>query len=296
MFQTNNSDFRRYHNTFIGPFRAIGHIYLDRGIRGLFQGHSATLIRIFPYGSIKFVAYEQFRSILVPTAREEVGWRRFTAGSLAGLTSVLLTYPLEVIRVRLAWETNNRERLTFTSITRNIYHERARPASSSTTTAVAPSGIYNFYRGFAPTVAGMLPYAGVSFLVHDMMGDLLRSPSFAPYTLLSSSSTTSQRSRARKPLKSWAELTAGGVAGLVAQTMSYPLETVRRRMQIGGAIGRGEIIGFWDTVTKIWNTRGPRGFFLGLTIGYVKITPMVATSFFVSIFRHLRCSNVTIGL
>jgi hypothetical protein len=30
---------------------------------GLFQGHSVTLIRIFPYAAIKFVAYEQYRAV-----------------------------------------------------------------------------------------------------------------------------------------------------------------------------------------------------------------------------------------
>jgi solute carrier family 25 protein 16 len=38
-------------------------IYKNAGFMGLFQGHSATLIRIFPYAAIKFVAYEQYRAV-----------------------------------------------------------------------------------------------------------------------------------------------------------------------------------------------------------------------------------------
>lgn len=30
---------------------------------GLYQGHSVTLLRIFPYAAIKFVAYEQYRAV-----------------------------------------------------------------------------------------------------------------------------------------------------------------------------------------------------------------------------------------
>lgn len=33
-------------------------IYREGGIRALLQGHSMTLLRIYPYASIKFMAYE----------------------------------------------------------------------------------------------------------------------------------------------------------------------------------------------------------------------------------------------
>lgn len=44
-------------------FRASKDIYAETGIRGLLQGHSATLIRIFPYAAIKFMAYDQIHSV-----------------------------------------------------------------------------------------------------------------------------------------------------------------------------------------------------------------------------------------
>jgi len=42
-----------------GALRAGKEIYKDGGFRGLFQGHSATLLRVFPYAAIKFMAYDQ---------------------------------------------------------------------------------------------------------------------------------------------------------------------------------------------------------------------------------------------
>jgi solute carrier family 25 protein 16 len=54
-------------NTVLGSFRgmanAVGQIYRSNGIRGLYQGHSATLLRIFPYAGIKFMAYEQLHQV-----------------------------------------------------------------------------------------------------------------------------------------------------------------------------------------------------------------------------------------
>jgi hypothetical protein len=53
--------------TWSGAFRAGAQIYKDSGTVGLFQGHSATLLRIFPYAAIKFLAYDEVRNVR-PTA------------------------------------------------------------------------------------------------------------------------------------------------------------------------------------------------------------------------------------
>ncbi len=280
-------------------------IYSQNGALGLFRGHSATLLRIFPYASIKFLAYEQIRHILIKSKEQETKLRRFASGSSAGITSVFFTYPLEVIRVRLAFETKRDSRSSLKGICKQIYHEHPPLPSNTTSTrassvlAASPSaiaatasstvqqitprsGLANFYRGFSPTMWGMLPYAGMSFLTHDTSGDWLRHPSIAKYTTLPSTAASSSVDPYKPAqLKVWAELLSGGFAGLVSQTASYPLEVIRRRMQVGGAVGDGHRLGMAETARTIWSERGFKGFWVGLTIGYIKVVPMVATSFFV---------------
>ena len=273
------------------------------GARGLFRGHSATLLRIFPYAAIKFQAYEQIRAVVIPAPEYETAWRRLFSGSAAGVTSVFVTYPLEVIRVRLAFETKADEgKVGLRRICRRIYHEqsprlpsvlsKATPINGGAAATVATaatellpqaprSGLTNFYRGFSPTLFGMLPYAGVSFLTHDTMHDVLRYPKIAPYTTLPSSSSPTSNPQNRSPLKSWAQLLAGGLAGLVSQTAAYPFEVVRRRMQVGGAVGDGHRLGMGEVTRLVWKERGMGGFFVGLGIGYLKVVPMVAVSFWV---------------
>jgi solute carrier family 25 protein 16 len=266
----------------------------------LFRGHSATLLRIFPYAAIKFLAYEQIRAVVIPRKDKETPLRRLISGSLAGVTSVFFTYPLEVVRVRLAFETKKDARHTFRSICKHIYNEGKygkaavaaadpclNPASATTPAAAAAAagvrpvrtfGLANFYRGFTPTILGMLPYAGMSFLTHDTAGDLLRHPLIARYTTLPRPANAPPGKAA--PLRSWAELLAGGIAGLVSQTASYPLEVIRRRMQVGGAVGDGHRMRIGETAKLIMRERGFRGFYVGLTIGYAKVVPMVAASFY----------------
>ena len=52
--------------TWTGVFRASKDIYAETGVRGLLQGHSATLLRIFPYAAIKFMAYDKFHIVSSP--------------------------------------------------------------------------------------------------------------------------------------------------------------------------------------------------------------------------------------
>lgn len=307
-------------------------IYRGDGVRGLFRGHSATLLRVFPYGGIKFLAYEQIRTRMIPDKTHETVIRRFMSGSLAGMTSVFFTYPLEIIRVRMAFETKREGRASLTNTVRKIYNEHppaprtnggaaairaagiSNPlsatiaATTATVHTVTPRyGMANFFRGFTATLCGMLPYAGASFLTHDTASDLLRHPAIAAYTtipgtagsdysytstphsplktLTSNSPAPSKRqsSDPQKPpqLRSWAELSSGGIAGFVSQTVSYPLEVIRRRMQVGGVVGDGHRLGMAEVTASIWRERGFRGYFVGLGIGYVKVVPMVAVSFFV---------------
>ncbi|KAJ5480436.1 hypothetical protein N7530_005945 [Penicillium desertorum] len=262
LFQTSHSHFTQYSTHWDGLIKAARHIRTSYGISALFKGHSASLVRVFPYAGINFLAYEQFRVAIITLGapEKEAPWRRFLCGSMAGATATLVTYPLELIRTRLAFETVKKNPSSWLGISRKIYFEGGSGSFS------------NLYRGIAPTMLGILPYAGTSFLTHDLLRDLARTPALAPYTLEAQAQSSTR-------LTAVAQLTCGAVAGIVAQTVSYPIDIIRRRMQV-------EDVG--DTKSSILKTarcifleRGVRGFYIGLTIGYVKMAPMVATSFYV---------------
>lgn len=232
--------------------------------------------------------------MLMPTAKEETGKRRFLAGSLAGITSALFTYPLELIRVRLAFESHHdpNDRASLMRTIRQIYREPPlplkppasgssappRPILASTAAAAAAAtsatahvpvqpSLTHFYRGIWPTLFGIVPYAGTSFVVWG----------FLKYDLLPRYLTYETRERHRAGL----DLLAGGIAGALGQTAAYPLDIVRRRMQVApatesGARARAD---FWSTAQGILRQSGWRGFFVGLSIGYLKVAPMNAVSF-----------------
>jgi solute carrier family 25 (mitochondrial carrier protein), member 16 len=282
LFQTSNPLYAKYSGSWLGFTTALRGIYNQDGVVGLYRGHSATLLRIFPYAGIKFLAYEQIRHSIIPSPEYENPIRQFISGSLAGCVSVFFTYPLEVIRVRLAFETKREGRTSLVNICRRIYNEHPTvpiPAGEGVVSLkpIPLAGLANFFRGFTATICGMIPYAGSSFLVHDNASDLLRSKPLARYTTIAGSGKDSKKPQ----LKAWAELTSGGLAGLISQTVSYPLEVIRRRMQVGGVVGDGHRLRMGEVAKGILVEKGFRGFFVGLGIGYLKVIPMVATSFLV---------------
>ena len=96
------------------------------------------------------------------------------------MTSVTFTYPLELIRVRMAFhsriesESATRARPSFLRAMSHIYHEGATSRTISPSNTISKRSfeylpILKFYRGFTVSMVGMIPYAGTSFLTWDFL-------------------------------------------------------------------------------------------------------------------------------
>ncbi|XP_053991725.1 mitochondrial coenzyme A transporter SLC25A42 isoform X5 [Hylaeus anthracinus] len=128
------------------------------GLLSLWRGNSATMVRIIPYSAVQFTAHEQWKRVLgVNGSERDKPGLNFLAGALAGVTSQGSTYPLDLMRARMA-VTHKDEYRTLRQIFVRIYMEE---------------GVMAYYRGFTATLLGVIPYAGCSFFTYDLLRNML---------------------------------------------------------------------------------------------------------------------------
>ena len=83
------------------------------------------------------------------------------------------------------------------------------------------------------------------------------------------------RVRCRSKQNPVANLLLGGMAGIVAATVCYPLDTIRRRMQMKGVVYANQL----DAFAKIYAGEGLRGFYRGWAANTMKVVPQNAIRF-----------------
>ncbi|KAK7805177.1 hypothetical protein U0070_004303 [Myodes glareolus] len=162
-----------------------------------------------------------------------------------GTTAASLTYPLDLVRARMA--------VTPKEMYSNIFHVFIRISREE--------GLKTLYFGFTPTVLGVIPYAGLSFFTYESLKSLHREYSGRPQPY---------------PFE---RMVFGACAGLIGQSASYPLDVVRRRMQTAGVTGhqRGSIL---NTLRSIIREEGAvRGLYKGLSMNWLKGPIAVGISF-----------------
>lgn len=245
----------------LGILSTVSHVVTREGLQGLFRGNSAQMVRIFPYAATQFASYEQYKVYL----QKQFGchhWTKLVAGSMAGMTAVLLTYPLDVIRARLAFQMAGE--IIYTGV-----------VDAFRVMITREGGFRALYKGIVPTMIGMAPYAGLSFYSFETLKATMLD--YFPEIF----GRPCPDHEGDVVLVISAKLFCGGLAGALAQTISYPLDVARRKMQLALMLPESHKFSTWyTTILVVVQEHGIRhGLFRGLTLNYLKVMPMVAVSF-----------------
>jgi solute carrier family 25 protein 16 len=227
------------------------------------------MVRIFPYAAVQFSSFEIYKRGLSIFFRESESGKvnhslKFFAGSMAGVTSALMTYPLDLVRARLAFHvTQTVEGLKFpTTIVGTLVHVFQNEGK-----------MVGLYRGITPTVLAMIPYGGCNFYMFERLKHLAVEymPSLCGY-----------EKDGKTVLNIPSKLLCGGIAGAIGQTTIYPLDVARRRMQLSMTSNETKKYseGFLKTLAITYRDYGVvRGLYRGMSINYIRAIPMVAVSF-----------------
>ena len=243
LFQVSKEQF-----TYRAAYKLLRNNYLQDGITSLWRGNSATMARIIPYAAIQFTAHDQLKKKLGSIDGKPLPpLRRLVAGSSAGVTAAFITYPLDLVRARLAVA----RKLKYAGLMHTFKTIRAE------------EGMRAFYNGFIPTVCGIVPYAGISFFTYESL-----------------KSYHDTRTEGRDPT-AIERLLYGAVAGLFGQSFSYPFDIVRRRMQTDGLDGGGyKYRNLLYTLRHVLDTEGViKGYYKGISINWIKSPIAIGLSF-----------------
>ncbi len=129
-------------------------------------------------------------------------------------------------------------------------------------------GVRALYRGLVATAMGVAPYVGINFAAYETLRGLITPPGKTSVTRKLTCGALA--GRRRYTTKYMRELTFYGWIinqGSVSQTLTYPFDVLRRKMQVVGmkssALGY-QYNGALDAARVIVKTEGIRGMYRGL--------------------------------
>ncbi|XP_068336482.1 mitochondrial carrier protein CoAc2 [Pyrus communis] len=255
LFQTRRAEYQS-----IGLFGSVKKIARTEGPMGFYRGNGASVARIVPYAALHYMTYEQYRRWIILTY-PDVGrgpGLDLVAGSFAGGTAVLFTYPLDLVRTKLAYQVVGSQKLNAQGVlnSQQIY----KGILDCFSMTYREAGLRGLYRGVAPSLYGIFPYAGLKFYFYEEMK--CHVPPEHKKSIVF-------------------KLVCGSVAGVLGQTFTYPLDVVRRQMQVQRIMvsSSPEMKGTMETLVMIAQKQGWKQLFSGLSINYLKVVPSVAIGF-----------------
>lgn len=226
-----------------GVLPTLRSIVRDEGIRALWKGNIPAELLYVCYGGIQFTSY---RSITVLQSqlpqRLPSSAESFVSGAGAGAIATTVTYPLDLLRTRFAAQGTERVYRGLISSVREIaYHE-------------GPTG---YFRGVSAAVGQIVPYMGLFFASYELFHQRIGGQNL--------------------PFGS-GDATAGVLASVVAKTAVFPLDLVRKRLQVQGPTRMKyihtnipEYRGVFRSLYVIFKKEGIRGWYRGLTVSLIKV-------------------------
>ena len=219
------------------------------------------------YSAVQFATYRSSTLLLhrllgadtLPHAAES-----FLAGAAGGAAATAATYPLDLLRTRFAAQGTER-----------VYEGLLRAVSDIR----RDEGYGGYFRGLGAELGSIVPYMGMFFAAYETL---------------------------RRPLgRFWAlpfgsgDAAAGVLASVVAKTATFPLDLVRKRIQVQGPT-RGryanknipEYSGAVRAMRMILAAEGLRGLYRGLVVSLIKAAPASA----VTMWTYERALNFYMGL
>jgi len=210
-------------------------ILKSEGILPFWRGNMANVLRYFPTQALNFAFKDKIKAMF-KGKKTDPAYKKFAsnimAGGAAGAMSLCFVYSLDYARTRLANDTKGAKKgggeRQFNGLL-DVYKK-----------TLAADGIQGLYRGFVISCVGIMVYRGFYFGLYDTLKPMLLGDNAS--VVLS--------------------FCLGYGVTVTAGLMSYPIDTIRRRMMMTS----GEAVkynGSLDCTMQILKSEGVPSFFKG---------------------------------
>lgn len=205
----------------------------SEGVGPLWRGNLANCLRYFPTQALNFAFKDKIKAQFKVTKADGFGvklGKNVAAGGLAGAMSLMFVYSLDYARTRLANDMKSSKKggeRQFNGLV-DVYKK-----------TLATDGFAGLYRGFCISCVGIIVYRGCYFGFYDTLSPILGED---PNVL--------------------AAFALGYMVTVTAGLISYPIDTIRRRMMMtsGQAV---KYNGSFDCMTQIIKAEGVPSLFKG---------------------------------
>jgi len=207
----------------------------EQGFTAYWRGNLANVIRYFPTQALNFAFKDKYKQIFLGGVDKKTQFWRFFAGNLAsggaaGATSLCFVYPLDFARTRLGAD-----------VGKGAGQREFNGLGDCLVKIFKADGISGLYRGFAVSVQGIIIYRAAFFGLYDTAKGMTGKTNILISWMIAQCVTT--------------------VSGII----SYPFDTVRRRLMMQSGRKGGEVMynGTLDCWKKILKNEGGGAFFKG---------------------------------
>lgn len=224
---------------YTGIVDCFSRVAKEQGIGAFWRGNLTNIIRYFPTQAFNF-AFKDGIKAMFPKADKNTEFAKFflinmASGGLAGAGSLMIVYPLDYARTRLASDVGAGKQ-QFSGLMDCLRK------------TVQAGGIGALYNGIGVSVVGIIPYRGVYFGLFDTL---------AGYNPWEKSENNLSRAASKFGCAQFSAIAAGYA--------SYPMDTVRRRLQMQSEKPESEWVykGTMDCFAKIMKNEGTSALFKG---------------------------------
>jgi len=224
---------------YTGIVDCFSRVASEQGIKAFWRGNLTNIIRYFPTQAFNF-AFKDGIKAMFPKVDKKTEFGKFfminmASGGMAGAGSLLIVYPLDYARTRLASDVGT-GKAQFSGLLDCL------------TKTVKLGGLTALYNGLGVSIIGIIPYRGAYFGLFDTLSG------YNPY----------QKSE-NGLFRAGSKFACAQVSAIAAGYASYPFDTVRRRLQMQSEKPQEEWVykGTLDCFAKVVKNEGTSALFKG---------------------------------